>query len=107
MRADNRLTLVTALNAARCCQELLPATCAFLQSPLFLVAVLAGLGDRDFGCVDFMVGLLAEHAEDLGKPSARHLGGKVRKLPSLKRDCDRRTTSTGENAWRRDTRSHA
>jgi hypothetical protein len=54
-----------------------------------------------------MVGLLAEHAEDLGKPSARHLGGKVRELPSLKRDCDRRTTSTGENAWRRDTRSHA
>ena len=44
-----------------------------------------------------MVGLLAEHAEGRSaKPSARHLGGKVRELPSLKRDCDRRTTSTGE-----------
>jgi hypothetical protein len=41
---------------------------------------LAGLGDRDFGRVDFLVGLLAEHAEDLGKPYSRHLGGKVREL---------------------------
>ena len=41
---------------------------------------LAGLGDRDFGRVDFLVGLLAEHAEDLGEPYARHLGGKVREL---------------------------
>jgi len=41
---------------------------------------LAGLGDRDFGRVDFMVGLLAERAEDLGEPYARHLGGKVREL---------------------------
>jgi hypothetical protein len=38
------------------------------------------LGDRDFGRVDFLVGLLAEHAEDLGEPYTRHLGGKVREL---------------------------
>ena len=36
---------------------------------------LAGLSDRDFGRADFLVGLLAEHAEDLGEPYARHLGG--------------------------------
>ena len=41
---------------------------------------LAGLGDRDFGRVDFLVGLLADHAEDLGEPYTRHLGGKVREL---------------------------
>lgn len=41
---------------------------------------LDGLGDRDFGRVDFLVGLLAEHAETLGEPYARHLGGKVREL---------------------------
>jgi hypothetical protein len=41
---------------------------------------LAGLSDRDFGRVDFLVGLLAEHAEDLGEPYTRHLGGKVREL---------------------------
>ena len=41
---------------------------------------LAGLSDRDFGRVDFLVGLLAEHAEDLGQPYTRHLGGKVREL---------------------------
>lgn len=41
---------------------------------------LADLGDRDFGRVDFMVGLLAEQAETLGEPYARHLGGKVREL---------------------------
>lgn len=41
---------------------------------------LAELTDRDFGRVDFLVGLLAEHAEDLGEPYARHLGGKVREL---------------------------
>ena len=41
---------------------------------------LAGLTDRDFGRVDFLVGLLAEHAEDLGEPYARHLGEKVREL---------------------------
>ena len=39
---------------------------------------LAQLSDRDFGRVDFLVGLLAEHAEDLGEPYTRHLGGKVR-----------------------------
>jgi hypothetical protein len=41
---------------------------------------LEGLSDRDFGRVDFLVGLLAERAEDLGEPYARHLGGKVREL---------------------------
>jgi hypothetical protein len=30
--------------------------------------------------VDFLVGLLAEHAEDLGEPHTRHLGGKVGEL---------------------------
>jgi phage-related protein len=38
---------------------------------------LASLSDRDFGRVDFLVGLLAE---DLGEPYTRHLGGKVREL---------------------------
>jgi hypothetical protein len=37
-------------------------------------AWLAGLSDRDFGRVDFMVGLLAGQAEDLGEPYTRHLG---------------------------------
>jgi len=41
---------------------------------------LARLSDRDFGRVDFLVGLLAEHAEDLGEPYTRHLGGRVREL---------------------------
>ncbi|HEY7147077.1 MAG TPA: type II toxin-antitoxin system RelE/ParE family toxin [Streptosporangiaceae bacterium] len=41
---------------------------------------LASLPDRDFGRVDFLVGMLAEHAEDLGEPYTRHLGGKVREL---------------------------
>src|SRR5450755_2073190 len=41
---------------------------------------LSGLKDRDFGRLDFLVGLLAERAEDLGEPYARHLGGKVREL---------------------------
>src|SRR6266478_8156205 len=41
---------------------------------------LAGLSDRDFGRADFLVGLLAEHAENLGEPYTRHLGGKVREL---------------------------
>ena len=41
---------------------------------------LPGLSDRDFGRVDFLVGLLAEQAETLGEPYARHLGGKVREL---------------------------
>ncbi len=38
------------------------------------------LTDRDFGRADFLVGLLAEHAEDLSEPYTRHLGGKVREL---------------------------
>ena len=41
---------------------------------------LASLNDRDFGRVDFLVGLLAESAETLGEPYTRHLGGKVREL---------------------------
>jgi len=41
---------------------------------------LENLSDRDLGRVDFMVGLLAERAESLGEPYARHLGGKVREL---------------------------
>jgi hypothetical protein len=41
---------------------------------------LASLSDRDFGRVDFLVGLLAERAEDLGESYTRHLGGKVREL---------------------------
>jgi hypothetical protein len=43
-------------------------------------AWLDGLTDRDFGRVDFLVGVLAEQAETLGEPHARHLGGKVREL---------------------------
>ena len=43
---------------------------------------LAGLSDHDFGRVDFLVGLLAEHADDLGEPYTRHLGGKVRNCGS-------------------------
>src|SRR5260370_25527716 len=39
---------------------------------------LAGLSDRDFGRVDFLVGLLAEPADDLGEPYTRHLGAKAR-----------------------------
>jgi len=41
---------------------------------------LEGLSDRDFGRVDFLVGLLAEQAETLGEPYTRHLDGKVREL---------------------------
>jgi phage-related protein len=41
---------------------------------------LASLSDCDFGRVDFLVGLLAEHAEELDEPHTRHLGGKVREL---------------------------
>src|SRR5664279_2414731 len=41
---------------------------------------LESLADRDFGRVDFLVGLLAEHAETLGEPYTRHLDGKVREL---------------------------
>jgi hypothetical protein len=41
---------------------------------------LDSLDDRDFGRVDFLVGLLAERPETLGEPYSRHLGGKVREL---------------------------
>jgi hypothetical protein len=43
-------------------------------------AWLESLSDRDFGRVDFLVGLLAEQAETLGEPYTRHLQGKVREL---------------------------
>lgn len=43
-------------------------------------AWLESLSDRDFGRVDFLVGLLAEYAETLDEPHSRHLGGKVREL---------------------------
>jgi hypothetical protein len=43
-------------------------------------AWLTGLPDRDFGRVDFLVGLFAEQAEILGESYTRHLGGKVREL---------------------------
>src|SRR6266545_6625692 len=43
-------------------------------------AWLERLSDRDFGRVDFLVGLLAEQAETLGEPYTRHLQGKVREL---------------------------
>ena len=32
------------------------------------------------GRADFLVGLLADRAEDLGEPYTRHLGGRVREL---------------------------
>lgn len=41
---------------------------------------LEALSDRDFGRVDFLVGLLAERAESLSEPYTHHLGGKVREL---------------------------
>jgi len=37
---------------------------------------LSAMGDWDFGRLDFLVGLLAERAEDLGEPYSRHLRGK-------------------------------
>ena len=43
---------------------------------------LENLTNRDFGRVDFLGGLLAGHAADLGEPYTRHLGGKVRELGS-------------------------
>src|SRR5271165_4070933 len=43
-------------------------------------AWLERLSHRDFGRADFLVGLLAEQAENLGEPYTRHLGGKVREL---------------------------
>src|SRR5260370_36357945 len=41
---------------------------------------LTRLSNRDFGRVDFHVGLLAEQAENLCEPYTRHLGGKDREL---------------------------
>ena len=37
---------------------------------------LDSLPDRDFGRVDFMVGVLAKRAETLGEPYTRHLDGR-------------------------------
>ena len=45
-----------------------------------VAAWLDGLSARDFGRVDFLVGVLAEQAETLSEPHSRHLGGKVREL---------------------------
>ena len=59
---------------------------------------LAGLSDREFGRVDFLVGLLAEHAEDLGEPYARHLGGKVRELRAC-RKITRSFLDSGTLVW--------
>jgi hypothetical protein len=53
------------------------SACGYSKPPAVLAA---GLSDRNFGRVDFLVGLLAEQAEDLGEPYTRHLGGKVREL---------------------------
>lgn len=41
---------------------------------------LEALSSRDFGRVDFLVGLLSDQAETLGEPYSRHLAGKVREL---------------------------
>jgi hypothetical protein len=41
---------------------------------------LDSLSDRDFGRIDFLVGVLAERAETLGEPYSRHLSGKVPQL---------------------------
>jgi phage-related protein len=43
-------------------------------------AILAGRAEPPRLRPRRLVGLLAEHAEDLGEPYARHLGGKVREL---------------------------
>jgi hypothetical protein len=51
---------------------------------------LESLSDRDFGRVDFLVSLLAEHAETLGELYTRHLDGNVRELnrPGIRRCSD-------------------
>ena len=43
---------------------------------------LADLSDRDFGRVDFLTGLLAEHAHDLGEPYTHHLAERSRSCGS-------------------------
>ena len=57
------------------------------MAPMYAVEVepevrswLERLSNRDFGRADFLVGLLAEQAENLGEPYTRHLGRKVREL---------------------------
>jgi len=50
-----------------------------IREPDEVEALRDAVYDR-YGRVDFLVGLLAEHAEDLGEPYTRHLGGKVREL---------------------------
>ncbi|HMG28710.1 MAG TPA: type II toxin-antitoxin system RelE/ParE family toxin [Jiangellaceae bacterium] len=41
---------------------------------------LDSLSDDDYGRAEFYADLLADHAETLGEPYSRHLGGKVREL---------------------------
>lgn len=41
---------------------------------------LDSLPDHDYGGAEFYADLLADHAETLGEPYSRHLGGKVREL---------------------------
>ena len=41
---------------------------------------LDSLSDHDYGRAEFYADLLADHAERLGEPYSRHLGGKVREL---------------------------
>jgi hypothetical protein len=41
---------------------------------------LDSLSDHDYGRAEFYADLLADHAETLGEPYSRHLGGKVREL---------------------------
>jgi len=41
---------------------------------------LDSLSDDDYGRAEFYADLLADHAETLGAPYSRHLGGKVREL---------------------------
>jgi hypothetical protein len=41
---------------------------------------LDSLADEDYGRAEFYADLLADHAETLGEPYSRHLGGKVREL---------------------------
>lgn len=63
----------------------MPAAGALAEQGLQLIAPrldpwLTGLSDRDFGRVDFLVGLPAEQAGTLGEPYTRHLSRKLREL---------------------------
>ena len=61
-----------ALDACRVCTRLRSNRKCGPGRPVWAIATSA--------VSTFLVGLLAEHAEDLGEPYARHLGGKVREL---------------------------